>query len=349
MKIVVSAKMGPGTFEAKFIPLSQVPSIESIIVVRKDHGPTIPKVEYVILPRCASIKILNILITPLVLIQQVRIHKANLLLAYHFTPHWYFVCLASLLTGVPYILGQTGLTVQKIAQQTIGSKILKFITCRALSLNVPGLASADFWAKRGIDHVNVLHSSIDTDYFVAYGEPKEYDFMYIGRLEDYKGVHKIIQAMSNVVAQIPEARLAIVGYGSQEARLKQMAESLNLSANIDFVGFQKDTKAWLNKSKIFVMASDTEGLPCALMEAMSCELLCISSFVGNISDIIVDGETGFGFQAKDQKALETLMIQVYRDKEDLDHIRANARDMIVQHHSHQHTIGLWENLLDKVR
>jgi len=49
IKIISSCKMGPGTFEAKFIPLSRVNSIKEIIIVRKEKGPDIPKIKYYIL------------------------------------------------------------------------------------------------------------------------------------------------------------------------------------------------------------------------------------------------------------------------------------------------------------
>lgn len=345
MKLVVSAKMGPGTFEAKFLPLSLVEMVEEIVVVRKEPGPAIPKLSYHILPALCRYPIVNACVTPFILAAVAKKHKAGLLLAYHYTPHFYFVYVASLLTGVPYILGQTGLYIQRFFGTRIGKITLGHIIRKALQLNVPGTSSRDFWNLRGFTNVQVLHSTIDTDRFLPVNQEKDIDFLYLGRLEIYKGVQHILHAFRNVVDAHPDANLAIVGYGSYESELKKLATSLGLSANVDFLGFQADTNAFYRRSKVFVMASETEGLPCSLMEAMSCELLCISSLVGNIADILIDGVTGFGFTSGDVNRLSVVMAQSYADYDSYLAMRSQARNLIEREHSYHFAKKLWESVL----
>jgi len=347
--IVSTCRMGPGTFEAKFIPLSMLEEVQSIIVVRKEEGPPIPKLSYCVLPKLCQNPLLNLIITPFVIARQVHKHRASLILAYHYVPHYYLAFVASLLSMAPYILGQTGSDDQKLASKPLQGLLLRMVLRKARYINVPGKKTGDFWRSMGYRNVNILHSSIDTDYFTPLACEKQYDFIYVGRLENYKGTHKIINAMHRLVQEHPEAKLAIVGYGSQETNLKRMTQELCLSGNVTFNGFQEDTRAWLYKARIFVMASETEGLPCALMEAMSCGMVCISSIVGNIGDIIKDGITGFGFEPLDEKRLFTLMKTLYYEERNLETIKKAARRVIIEGHSYLRTKELWREELKSIR
>jgi len=212
---------------------------------------------------------------------------------------------------------------------------------------VPGSTSRDFWNSHGFKNVQVLHSTIDTDSFLPVIGDKVIDFLYLGRLESYKGVQNILHAFRKVVDEHAEANMAIVGYGSFENELKRLTESLGLSANVAFHGFKADTYSYYSRSKVFVMASETEGLPCSLMEAMSCELLCISSFVGNIGDVLRDGETGFGFESGDVARLAWLMSRSYAHYDEYQLIRKQARELIEKEHSYRYAKSLWDKTLNR--
>lgn len=337
--------MGPGTIEAKFIPLSMLDQVEKIIIVRKKRGPQIPKVHYKVLPTLCQHPVFNMIITPFIIALQARRYKASLILAYHYVPHYYLAYFASIITGLPYILGQTGSDDQRLALRPLMGMFLRITIKKAVCLNVPGTESAKFWRLLGFRKINVLHSSIDTDYYTPSESPKKYDFIYIGRLEDYKGVQKIIMAMKELTHKYPKLTLAVVGYGSLEDYLKQLTVNLGLTNNVSFHGFQQDIRAWLHQSRIFVMASDCEGLPCALMEAMSCGMVCISSLVGNIPDIIQDGETGFGFESHDQAMLAKKMMHVYENELQLEKLKIEARHLIIKEHSFASVIALWKKEL----
>jgi len=346
VKIICSCRMGPGTFEAKFVPLCKVDIVEEIIVVRKEKGPDIPKLKYAVLPKICSNPIINFIIASYLVGKLARKHKVDFILAYHYVPHYYIAFVASLLSSKPYILGQTGRDDQLLAKHPIKGMFLRYIIQKAYQLNVPGRESFNFWKSIGIHRVYILHSAIDTDKFLPDNSDKVYDFIYVGRLEKYKGVQHLLQAFSNVVKEYPNATLCIVGYGSYENEIKSLIYKLNLSDKVSFCGFQADTYSYYSKSKIFVMASETEGLPCSLMEAMSCELLCISSLVGNIGDILKDEVTGFIFPSGDIIKLQEIMIKSLINYRELTQIRKNARILIENEHSYGSAIRVWRNILN---
>jgi len=348
IKIISSCKMGPGTFEAKFIPLSRVNSIEEIIIVRKEKGPDIPKIKYYILPKLCLNPFFNIVISSYIVSKLARKYNAKFILAYHYLPHFFIAYIASILSSKPYILGQTGSDIQLLAKNPIKGLLLRHIIKKAYQINVPGSESLNFWHSMGVRRVLILHSTIDTTKFVPNNCEKEYDFIYIGRLEKYKGVQYIIESFSYIVQKYPETKLCIVGYGSYEIELKRLIQTFNLANNVILYSFQLDTYSFYLKSKIFVMASETEGLPCALMEAMSCELLCISSLVGNIGDVLKDGITGFTFSPGNISKLKELMIMSLENYNELTEVKRNARELIVNQYSYEKATDKWNKIISSI-
>lgn len=343
LTVVCTCRMGPGTLEAKLVPLSQVKQVQSIIVLRKTPGPPIPKVQYHVLPTICRYAVFNLLITPIILIRLGHKIKADYYLAYHYKPHFYFAGFASIFTGIPSIMGQTGQDVQKLAVKKFQGMLIRGLIRHAKQLNVPGSSALFFWQSRGFSNVHVLHSAIDTDYFAPKSQRPEYDFIYVGRLEIYKGVHNLIRAFKVVQRDFLKASFAIVGYGSQEQVLKDLVNSLDLQENVFFMGFQSNVRDWINRARIFLMASSTEGLPCSLMEAMSCGLICVSSLVGNIPDIINEN-TGFGFVEGDHDSLISLIRKSMLEEPYLDQMKSAARALIISEHSYLSAIQNWELL-----
>ncbi len=350
MNIIASAKMGKGTFEAKFIPLSKVSKVKNIFVIRKKPGPKIDKIKYIILPKILRYKFLNMLITPFILAHYSRKLKADIILSYHFVPHTIIAFIAASLTKRPFTFSQTGLFIQKYAKMKLLRPFILQIIKKAKYINVPGKNTKQFWERQGIStsKINLLHSTIDTDLFIPQNEKKEYDFIFIGRLNYIKQIHLLIDAFSKINQRFPEAKFAIVGDGPEKTNLEKYSKRLSLSTDINFLGFQSDTKTLLQKSRIFLMASKSEGLPCALMEAMSCGLIAISTDVGNISDIIINGRTGFVYEYGDSENLISLMEYTYIHSNKLDSIKKNARAIIVEEHSQTMAIDLWSELLEKI-
>jgi glycosyltransferase involved in cell wall biosynthesis len=300
------------------------------------------------LPKLCKYAFLNGILTPLYLIYYSIKLKANLILAYHFIPHGFFAYIAALVTRKQYIIGQTGLYIQKYAQKPIFGKIIVHIAKNAFSLNVPGTTSKEFWINKGIsaNKINILHSTIDSNYFVSDYKNKNYDFIFLGRLSPEKQIHHIIESLYKLHLEGLRPTMVIVGEGEEEERLKKLVLDKSLEDYVNFVGFKKDTKKWFNKASIFVMSSKSEGLPTALMQALSCGLICISSDVGNVSDIIKHHESGFLFQNSDQTKLTIIMKDALKNQNQYNSMRLKARQTVVDNHSYNSAINKWQSLIN---
>jgi glycosyltransferase involved in cell wall biosynthesis len=94
--------------------------------------------------------------------------------------------------------------------------------------------------------------------------------LYAGRLLYWKGVHIVIEAMSRLVARMPDARLTIVGSGPEESRLKSETAQRNLSANITFVSWipQEQLLRLYDSHDVFVFPSLHESGGWVVLESL---------------------------------------------------------------------------------
>lgn len=346
--IVVSCLMGSGTLEAKLVPLAMVDKVCEIHVLRKERASILNKVHYHVLPQLCRFRILNLLVTPMLLSLLVLRKKANLIIGYHVIPHGFFAFIASIITRRPYIIGQTGLTIQNRAMN--GSKyaaMIRFVIDKSYKYLVPGSSSKKFWESLGFDHRKIenLHSTIDTSRFSPAQIDCKTDFVYVGRLSKEKRVDLILKAFGLVVKEIPSATMTIVGDGPEREILKNLCRTMDLENSVVWTGFVENVQDALNGSKVFVLFSETEGLPTALMQAMACGLLCISNDVGNISDVLVNGETGFIVDSN-VISLSKEMINVVSKYSYFDDMKHKSRELIVQKHSYGYACQRWTELLD---
>lgn len=90
----------------------------------------------------------------------------------------------------------------------------------------------------------------------------------VGRLEHVKQQERIIRAFSYVKAYHEEAQLLILGTGPNKKYLERICHKWKLKDSVSFLGFTDNVNFYLKHSKVFVMASKTEGFPNSMLEAM---------------------------------------------------------------------------------
>ncbi|MCK9216982.1 MAG: glycosyltransferase [Firmicutes bacterium] len=345
--------MGPGTFEAKFVPLSMVNCVDTIFVLREKAGPEIEKVQYIVLPKFVSkVRILKILV-PFYLAYYTKKFNCSYIIGYHFVPHAIFAYLASIITNVPFIYAQTGLDIQHQATKTLFKSIVKVVLKKASYINVPGNFSKSYWKEFGInpEKINILHSTIDTDYWVS--DPngvRIYDFIFLGRLDPVKRIDMIIQGFKlliNNTKELSRPTLIIVGSGPDEPMLKKLVSDIGLSEYVKFTGFVSEPIFYLQQSRFLIMSSFTEGLPTAMMQAMSCEVVPITNLVGNISDIITNNITGLVHEGRNLKDVCQLMgYALDLDEKVETSLRVSARELVVREHAYKQIPKKWERVFN---
>lgn len=113
----------------------------------------------------------------------------------------------------------------------------------------------------------------------------------MGDLIERKNYSVAIQAVSE--AKNEKLHYFICGEGSEESHLRGLAEQLNVTRQIHFLGFRADIKELLIASDVFVFTTKQEGLPRSLMEAMASGLPCVASKIRGNTDLLENTEGGF--------------------------------------------------------
>lgn len=169
--------------------------------------------------------------------------------------------------------------------------------------------------------------------------------LYMGRIEDYKGLDTLIQAVDLVKKRIPDIFLLLVGnYHYNEkyyANLRKIITRLKLSQHINFVGEKSHSEipSYLKMAKIVILPSYSavkpiyEGCPNVVLEAMASGRLVIASKVGGVPEIIQNNKTGLLFEPKESFELADLIISSLKNPERVQELVANGRKFIIENHA----------------
>jgi len=163
-------------------------------------------------------------------------------------------------------------------------------------------------------------------------------FTFVGVINQRKGVGVLVEAWKESAGNIPSAVLLLVGPRSKSEndnadedyvnKLSEKIKNNNLMKNIILTGHVDNPEEYLKASDVFVFPSWREGLPNALLEAMSCGIICIAAKIACVTDTISDGKDGLWFRPGDVKHLAELMVQTAGDCETRKLIGHNARATI---------------------
>jgi glycosyltransferase involved in cell wall biosynthesis len=146
---------------------------------------------------------------------------------------------------------------------------------------------------------------------------KENYLLCIGRLEKLKGFHHAIKAFAGIVEKYPYLRLKIVGKGSEEKNLKQIAIDYSVADRVDFEGFTKEIIPYYLHARVTILPSLYEGYPNVLIESISMNTPVIAfDCPSGPNEIIVDGRNGYLVKNQDVEDLRKKMLNFPYDKFD---------------------------------
>lgn len=116
----------------------------------------------------------------------------------------------------------------------------------------------------------------------------------VGKLVAQKGFERLIRSMPAVLAAVPDARLRILGDGSDRDALTALAASLGVAGQVELVGtVERDlVRTELDEARVVVAPSRHEGLPYALLEAAAAGRPIVASRIGGVDEAVADGVSG---------------------------------------------------------
>ena len=170
----------------------------------------------------------------------------------------------------------------------------------------------------------ILNPIIEMPTISAFNKRKE--IVTVGRLSKEKNVEGIIKAFNKLHIAYPDYKLIIYGNGPQEQNIRNLIKSLNLYDSIEIIQGKTNITDLIQGASLFVLNSTNEGMPNALVEAMSIGLPCISTDcpIYGPRALIEDGVNGFLVPVNDTESLYNKMLKVLEKPELASFIAANA-------------------------
>ncbi len=132
-------------------------------------------------------------------------------------------------------------------------------------------------------------------------------------LRPQKALSVLLEAHARVLAEMPDARLAIAGEGSERHKLEMASRQLGSDHRVHFLGFRPDVDSILSTSDIAAASSDYEGTPVVSLECMANQIPLVATAVGGLPEVIEHGRTGLLVPPRDPQALADAMLSLLRD------------------------------------
>ena len=203
---------------------------------------------------------------------------------------------------------------------------------------VPSLYFKNVFENEKFNPISVIHLGIKIDKKIV----KDFDnksILYIGRLEEEKGVIYLIKAMRAIVNKIPDCRLTIIGDGQCKGLLLNSIHKFKLENNI--IIKQKiphfEVNRFYKKSSLLIIPSVVnESFGLVGLEAMSAGIPVIASRVGGIPEWLVDGKTGYLVKPANSKQIAKKVIYLLSNKELIKRMGENARKRAKQFSIEKH-------------
>ena len=138
----------------------------------------------------------------------------------------------------------------------------------------------------------------------------------VTRLFYRKGVQDLVRAVAKIKQQLPNLRLLIVGDGRYRPDLEKLASELSVTDSIVFAGFRAEPASLVMASDIFINPSfDSEGMPLAILEAMSAQKPVVAASVGGVAECVTDDVTGLLVPPRDVDAMADAIKALVLDRD----------------------------------
>lgn len=193
-------------------------------------------------------------------------------------------------------------------------RLRKWVFERSDAVTMVSAAMRDHAISQGLPSEKLIIASMGVDFSDRF-KPDPYarrrGVLYVGRLVEKKGVDVLLAGWAAASDRVRAQGLTIIGSGAQQESLQALSDSLGVSDSVNFAGpvSHDDLPVHYQNAALLVFPStissdnDQEGLGLVAIEAMGCDCPVLTSSIGSLSDVVVEGETGFVFPMDDSVIL----------------------------------------------
>ena len=157
----------------------------------------------------------------------------------------------------------------------------------------------------------------------SFAKDSEKIIIHISNFRKVKRVQDVLKVFSKIRKEIP-SKLLLIGDGPERLEMEQLCRNLDLCDNVRFIGKLKAVERVLSVSDLFLLPSETESFGLVALEAMASKVPVVSSNSGGLSEVNIEGKTGFLLDVKDIDSMAKKAILLLADENKLEQFKKNA-------------------------
>lgn len=350
---------------AHLFPLSRAANVSEVVAVVDGPTQSLDGVRYVRASERLSRVVGRVAAKVIVAFREAWRNPPDLVIGYHLIPNaalalvvsrWFGAGAAYQVTGGPVQLigggaGSENVLLRKLGSSSRWIERLAMAVARRFDLVVVrGEQALEFMIQRRIGRVvRVIPGGVDTERFRGGERERPYDLVTVGRLAEVKQLDQLLRVAALMQGDRKDLKVAVVGDGPERERLEALAGSLELAGTVAFLGHRNDVEEVLRRSRVFVLTSRSEGLSIAMAEAMAAGVVPVVYDVGDLSELVKNGVTGFLIPPNETEQLANVAGGLLNDPGRWERMSAAARTMVLGYGSHSAVARKWENALTAVR
>ena len=197
------------------------------------------------------------------------------------------------------------------------------------------------WGLFTASKVSVVRPGIDPTAFAARLESSERDrlramlgvgpdHLLVGTvscLKPQKSPEDFIRVAALVCERVAEAKCVLVGDGALRPQIEALIQARGLKDRVTLLGWRRDVAALMKAFDVFVLTSQWEGLPCAMLEARASRIPIVATRVGGAAEAIVEGIQGTLCPVGDVRAMAERVCQILEDERFRADLRTGTQEL----------------------
>lgn len=169
------------------------------------------------------------------------------------------------------------------------------------------------------------------------------------RLAPEKNFSLLLRGFAAARCAREDLSLILVGEGEEREALEGLASELGVRDSVHFLGWRSDVQRIVAALDLFVVSSLHEALPLAVLEAMACGVPVVATPVGDLPEVVRDGETGILFPSQDTPALATALLSLAGDPQRRSAMGLAARETVLARYSLEAMVDSYVGLYSRSR
>ncbi len=278
----------------------------------------------------------------------VKSRKLDVLIGMSFSMTWYAV-FATILTSTKSI-GTERNNPYKYRASRLNTFLRRFFYKLCSGYVFQTEKSSEFFTDELRERDIIIPNAIFNE--MIYGleppEQREKVICAVGRLTEQKRFDLLIDAFKRIADRFPDYSLVIFGEGELRSELEAQRDRVGLTDRIYLPGANPEAVKLVNRTGVFVLSSDMEGMPNALMEAMAMGVPCISTRCEmGPEELIENGENGLLVEVGSSEQIAAAIFKYITDTDFAEKVSANGRKML-KTHSVDAIGGQWLEFIEKI-